>query len=80
MSSIILKFVQFSIQQGYHLFANLASGKNINDVMKKIVFYEYRKKVFELIVFCSDAVVKTHNSISIISYEAEKTGNKIPRQ
>lgn len=26
-----------------HLFANLASGKNQNEVMKKIVSYEYRK-------------------------------------
>lgn len=61
------------------LFAGLKE-QEIQEAMKKITSYEYRRVAFELNLFGSDSVVRAYNNLFAYAYSAESSGKQDPKE
>ena len=55
-------------------------GKGVEDALRKINSYDYKKTAFNLTLFGSDKVVCAYNNIMIHARKVESTGNKDPKE
>jgi hypothetical protein len=58
------------------LFSDISNKKNIEDVLKKITSFQYRKTSFQLCLLGSDNVVQAYNAMWQHTYKAERTGKQ----
>jgi len=61
------------------LFADL-KGQGVNQAIRRITSYEYRKTAFDLNLFGSDEVVRAYNALMKHTYESEERGEQNPKE
>jgi hypothetical protein len=55
-------------------------GKGIEQALRKVTSYEYRKTAFEFTLFGSDGVIQAYNDFMEYMYRSETTGNLEPKE
>ena len=61
------------------LFAD-PKGQGVNQAIRRITSYEYRKTAFDLNLFGSDEVVRAYNALMKHTYESEERGEQNPKE
>lgn len=61
------------------LFADL-KGQGLDEAVKRITSYDYRKTAFDLNLFGSDEVVRAYNNLMQHTYKTEATKEKNPKE